>query len=197
MPKRYSNSACTGSAPPHSAPIFSAPASRTVLLHGHGVAALEIHIVLLPLADPDGHIRKHGEQLRQHGLVALRKQTVGPNHHRIARKNRHIVVPARMHGRLAPTHVRTVHDVVVQQREIMENLYGHRGRLRSVDPSAESRAGHQQGDRPDPLAALLERISDRLVQQARLARPFHRPELLLEDPLQFIERVHIPKYLSR
>ena len=95
-----------------------------------------------------------------------------------------------MHGRFAATGVGTVHDVVVQQREVVEHFDGESGRFGAVDLVAEQVAGHQQRDRTDSFAALFERIDDRSVQQFGLLRIFQVFDFVLNDIGQFVERVH-------
>ena len=119
------------------APMTVAPDSRAevfefdhveILLDRNRLPGFEIHIVLLAFADFDGHRIEAGENLRQHLGRVFAQQAVGADEHRIARQDGDVLSPFGEDGRVAPAHRRVVHDVVVQQREIMENLDGCRCR---------------------------------------------------------------------
>ena len=93
-----------------------------ILLDRNRLPGFEIHIVLLAFADFDGHRIEAGENLRQHLGRVFAQQAVGADEHRIARQDGDVLSPFGEDGRVAPAHRRVVHDVAVQQREIMENL---------------------------------------------------------------------------
>ena len=86
-----------------------------------------------------------------------------------------------MHGRFAATGVGTVHDVVVQQREVVKHFDGECSGFGCRDRLLKQVAGHQQRDRTDSFAALFERIDDRSVQQFGLLRIFQVFDFVLND----------------
>ena len=70
-----------------------------------------------------------------------------------------------MDGRTAAAHVGTIHDVVVEQREVMEHLYGCslvEGASASVGCDG---VGHgERQHRTYPFASGLEGVADRVVE---------------------------------
>jgi len=89
---------------------------------GDIVARLEGNIELLALVDLKrglGEDAEHGRQLvGRHLLYALKRQ----DEHVVAREDGLVGIPAAMNGGLTATHIGIVHQVVVQQGEVMIGL---------------------------------------------------------------------------
>ena len=137
-----------------------------ILFDRNRLPGFEIHIVLLAFADFDGHRIEAGENLRQHLGRVFAQQAVGADEHRIARQDGDVLSPFGEDGRVTPAHRRVVHDVVVQQREIMENLDGCRCRHGRLGLVGEDSAGKHQQHGTQPFPAHREGIADRCVQPA-------------------------------
>ena len=68
--------------------------------------------------------------------------------------------------KVAPAHRRVVHDVVVQQREVVEDLDGCRCRHGRLGLVGEDSAGEHQQHGTQPFPGHREGITDRCVQPA-------------------------------
>ncbi len=158
-------------------------------------AMLELHVVLLPLADFGRHAIEELQDTGKLGLRHAAEQLIGLYHHLVARQNGRVVVPTDMHGRLAAAHGGVVHDIVVQQGEVVKHLDGQRCRKRLengtrvgggglLGASVHSGCGQHQGG-TQTLAARGERIFNRLVQAIRRAVPIELGQSF------FDERSHI------
>ena len=89
---------------------------------------LEIHIVLLPLADLCCRLGKKRECIGKFVRRGLGYSSVGINLHHISTENGRILIPFFPDGSLAAAQGRAVHNVVVDEGEGMEHLQ-RRGRL--------------------------------------------------------------------
>ena len=152
-----------------------------VILHGNPFERFEIHVVLLSLAHLQRGIVEDAENTGQDGRVGLFEQTVGVNHHGIARKDGAVDTPFAVYGRFAAADGSIVHDVVVQQREVVENLHRRSTRQRTRHVVAEYVACHHGQQRPEPFAALTERIDNGLVKRIRLFGKGKCMDVLLYD----------------
>ena len=135
----------------------------------------------MAFTDSDCSFVEDVEQLGQDLRFARTEQAVGVDHHRIARKDGDIVVPTGMYGRLTAPQIGAIHDVVVEQRKVVEHLDGQCGRFGLFDPFGKEVACHQQRYRTDPFPSLFERVGDRFVQQMGLLGVFQVFDFVLND----------------
>ena len=92
--------------------------------------------------------------------------------------------------RLAPPHGGVVHDVVVQEREIVEHLDGRRRGKRLQRIVGEDAAREHDEHRPQPFAASGERIADRRVQQFGFGREFGLCQVILDHREKLLVGLH-------
>ena len=135
-----------------------------ILLDGHVVTILEIHIVLLPLENLHRRIVEDLENFRQQLCRGFLKQVISVYQHGIAREYGDILIPLSEYRRFAPTDRSVVHDVVMQKGEVVEKLQGRRTWHSLVGLVREDPARQKCQHRSDTLAALLHRVADRCVK---------------------------------
>ena len=75
-----------------------------------------------------------------------------------------VVVPFLVHGGMAAAEGRLVHDVVVHQGEIVEELYGEGRRQRLFPGSPAGLACRHDQHRSQPLAPQAHEVADRSIQ---------------------------------
>lgn len=126
--------------------------------------AFEIHVVLLSFAHFERHGVERREYLRQQLRRHLAQQPVGADQHGVTREDRHVLSPLGVDRGFAAPHGCIVHDVVVQQREVMEHLDGRGGRQGMLYLIGEDAVGEHQQHGAQALAAARERIADRGVK---------------------------------
>ena len=136
-----------------------------ILVDGHIGARLKLHVILLSLVDSDCRF----VELLQQAHRFLRLHTVdhelrGEGEHGVARQDGGIVVPFVANRRFSTAQVSLVHNVVVEQREVMIHLYGCRLRQSLGTVTAYSVARGEQDYRAKAFAALLESVDYRFVQ---------------------------------
>ena len=85
---------------------------------------LKIHVPLLAFADLGGRLAEAAQHRGQQGRRHVQEQLVGPHQHHVAAQDGHVGVPLLVHRGLAPTQGRLVHDVVVEQGEVVEDFGG-------------------------------------------------------------------------
>lgn len=134
---------------------------------GHISAGLEIHVHLLAFAHLDGRAVEHIQQRRNRLCISgLRQKTVGMDEHHIAAEDARVHVVFRVDGRLAPAQRRGIHDVVVHEREIVEQLDGSGGGQGGIQVVGEKLVAEQQQRGPDALAAEPQDVRTGFVQFA-------------------------------
>ena len=142
--------------------------------------ALEVHVVLLSFADFERHgverAQYPGQQLRGH----FAQQAVGADHHGVARKDRHARPPLGIDRRFAAAHGGVVHDVVVQQREVVEHLDGGRSRQGGLKPVGENAVCEHQQHRAQAFAAARQRIADRCVETFGFGRELGLGQIIFD-----------------
>ncbi len=156
---------------------------------------LEIHVVLLPLAHLHRRPIKNPQQLDQpirpaESLSPVLQDPVSEDQHRIARQNSSALAPLPMHRRPPAPKLGLVHNIVVQQREVMEHLHRHRGIQRPLRRAAIQVGPHQTQQRPNPFPAILQYIPDRGIQPARLhpvdGQLAQRPLHTIQQPVSIL-----------
>ena len=102
--------------------------------------------------------------------------------HEVAGEDRLGLAEARVDARPAAARRRAVHDVVVDEREVVEDLDRERGREGAAAGvrSAERLGREQERDGPDPLAARRERVADGVVEARRVGGEVERGEAGLD-----------------
>ena len=130
------------------------------------------------------------QNTRQQCRRCLRQQPVGADEHGVARQNRHVAAPAGVDRRFAAAHGGIVHDVVVQQREVVEYLDGGGGGQRDVDVVGKQPARQQQQHRAQALAAARERIADRIVEPFGFGRQLTLSEIIFEKVEKLFVGLH-------
>ena len=93
-----------------------------IFIFSHILPRLEVHVVLLPLANLDGRLDEEVLHLWHQPCLALQHPLAGHEQHGIAREDGGVVVPLHVDGGLSATYAGTVHQVVVQQRVVMVSL---------------------------------------------------------------------------
>ena len=91
---------------------------------------------------------------------------------------------------LAPAHGGVVHDVVVQQREVVEHLDGRSRGQRLLHVVGEDAAGERQQHGAEAFAAPGERIADRGVEEFRFGRKFGLGEVIFDGGEHLLVGLH-------
>ena len=79
----------------------------------------KFHVQLLSLAN-----LKHSQAEQVHHLFqvfrrASRHIAECQNQHSVSRQHSRVIIPDFVHGRFSPTHIRTVHQIIMQQRVVV------------------------------------------------------------------------------
>ena len=151
----------------------------------------EIHVVLLSLADAERHLVEEGHHLRQQVRRDAAEQAVGADQHGVARENGHVLPPACEDRGLAAPHGRVVHDVVVQQGEVVEHLDGGGGRQGLLQVVGEQAAREHHEHRSQPLATPGERVADGCVEPFGFSREFGLRQVILNDGEELLVVLHV------
>ena len=116
---------------------------------------LKLHIIHLPLADL---LRRAGEQfgyLAETVALGLMQNAERLNQHCVARQNGRVVAVFGGHRGLSATDGRAVHNVVVQQREVVEHFPRNGGRVGVGNlASVKHLAGQNRQQRTDAFSAV-------------------------------------------
>ena len=142
-----------------------------ILLELYILALLKIHIQLLSFAYLRGHLVEPPQGTLQFVTWYLCHQLIGFDQHLVARENSRILVPTDMYRLASATHGRMIHDVVVQQGEVMEHLQRQSSRQGLRFLAAKHTAGGQHQLRPYAFTTRRQGISYRLVQSPRIPTP--------------------------
>ena len=119
--------------------------------------------MLLTFAHLERHLAKLGENLLRVGFIGAQCILERLDEHGVARKQRDVGVPFVVNGLQTATQRRLVHDVIVNQGEVMENLSGHCRCEAFVDVATKHLARKQCQGRTHPLTLLAHRIIYRSV----------------------------------
>ena len=130
---------------------------------------LEVHIVLLSLANLECCLGEQSEHLGKFLLLTLCDALVCKHEHRVAREDCGVGIPTAVYGFVSATQVGVVHEVVVQKRVVVVCLQAtsrHDYRLGVV---LEQIVGKEHQHGAYALAAKREYVADRFVERRRLA----------------------------
>ena len=83
---------------------------------------LEVHIVLLTLANLERCLGEESENLCELSLVTLCDALVCKHEHRVAREDCGVGIPTTVYGLVSATQVGIVHEVVMQKRVVVVGL---------------------------------------------------------------------------
>ena len=92
----------------------------------------------------------------------------------------------------AAPHGGVVHDVVVQQREIVEHLDGRGCGQRLLHVVGKGAVGEHQQHRPQAFAASGQRIADRRIQELGFGREIGLCEEILDGGKYLFVALHNP-----
>src|SRR5919197_3427246 len=108
---------------------------------------------------------------------------------RIAREDRGALSECHVRARAAPPKVVVVHsgEVVVDERERVDQLDRGRRRQGVLDGTAHRVRDGERENRPDALSARPEGVAKRLFQPAELRRQTQVVEVLVDEPPQLVE----------
>ena len=165
-----------------------------VVFHRDIFHLLEVHIVLLALADLCGSLRKQLQYLRQHLRRRLRYELVALDGHHVTRQDGGVLVPLAVYCRHSAAHIRLVHDVVVDKGEAVEHLdsCGRRKNL-LAEVILEQRICCKAETRAYPFASDVDHVSERVVQTGRLLSEREVLEEFLDRILNMAFLYHIAK----
>ena len=157
-----------------------------VFRQGHVVALLEVHVLLLALADLQG---VSAEQFEDHGIAG--HQLVGLHQHGITAQDGGVHAPLRMHGGLPPAQGGGVHDVVVHQGEVVEELDAQGGVERPVRIATEELATQERGRRTNPLGGQVQQVGHGRVEAVDRKGPAPGLQALLDPGAVFVQDLHV------
>src|SRR5690554_151246 len=125
-----------------------------VIFDAHAAALLKFHVVLLAFADFETGATEELEYGAKTFGGTPGHQLIGEDGHSIARKYGGIAVPLPVHGGPIAAHVGLVHDVVVQEGEVVEDFEAQ-GRVKAVlYPLGVVQGAAQEAEHgPDALSA--------------------------------------------
>jgi hypothetical protein len=94
-----------------------------VLGNSNIIPGFKFHIPLLSFTNFQSSLTENIHHLLQITLRTIVHQPISQHQHGIPRKNSRILIPNLMHGRLVSAHIRTIHQIIMQQCIIMISLY--------------------------------------------------------------------------
>ena len=95
-----------------------------------------------------------------------------------------------MHRGLPAPRIGIIHDVVVQQREVVKHFDGECSGFGCRDRLLKQVAGHQHECGADTLTARPEGVTDRFIQSRGPGRIRQLGEFPLAHRNQFVQRIH-------
>ena len=158
---------------------------------GGEVVALDHRVEVLAADHPERRLRELARDRRR--LVA-RREPHGLREQRVAGEHRRALAELLPRGRIAAPLLVVVHprQVVVDERERVDELDRERRRHDLVDRRAERLADRERDDRADALAADLERVAHGRRLAVQLGPELEPLERLLDERLQLVGAVHPP-----
>jgi len=129
--------------------------------------------------------------------VCVTQQAVGLDHHRIARQDGHILTPLGIDRGLATAQQGVVHDIVVQERKVVEHLDCRSRRQGALVVVGKERIGKHQQHGAQALTAPLHRVADWDIKQLRLGRHLHLCQVIFHLVKHFFGVYHLLKDLIR
>ena len=154
------------------------------------MAFLEVHVVLLSLVDLDG---SPGEELRYLGqvlLVTLADALHGHHQHVVSAQDGRVVVPLLVDGGLSASHLGTIHQVIMEQCEIVVCLQSNGGKYGGRDVLPIEVAGHEEQDRAYALPSQREGVGDRGIESFGYLACIVVSQSLVDDSEQFVGIIH-------
>ena len=136
-----------------------------VLGDGDGVATLEVHVEGLAFVDVHGTLVECLEHRAEGGVGDLGDELCGKGEHGVAGEDGGVLVPAGVDGRAAAAQIGAVHDVVVQQGEVVEDFDAECGVECGGGICAEGFGSHECEHGTEALAAAVEGVDDGLVER--------------------------------
>ena len=143
-----------------------------VFVHSHVVALLEIHIQLLAFANFGCRAVEDVQYCRQSAFY-FGHFHVGVNVHHVAAQNARSQSVGGVHRRLPAPQRRFIHDVVVDEREVVEQFHRRCGMPSIGSQFAKKFVSHEAKHRPDAFAAIGKKLSTRVVKSGGLCRKRH------------------------
>ena len=128
----------------------------------------KIHVPLLAFADLGGRLAEAGEDAREQHRRHVQEQLVGPHQHHVAGEDGDVGVPLFVHGGLAAAQGGLVHQVVVEEGEVVEDFGGQGGLEDAAELVGEEVGTEQREQRADALAAQAHDVADGGVEGFRL-----------------------------
>ena len=128
---------------------------------------LKLHVPLLAFAHFQRRAVENLERLRQCGRRQFRQRLVRQHQHGIAGQDGRVGVPFGVDRGLAPAERSRVHDVVVNQGKVVEQLNGVGPGKRGAWVSAAGLGTQQHQNRTQPLAAQIQQITLGGVESVR------------------------------
>jgi len=157
-----------------------------VFVDGDVVAGLEVHVVLLTFADFPAGLFKGVEYFVEIGVGLLDEVAPGEDIHSVARQDGGVFVPFAVDGGLAATDGRLVHEVVVEQGEVVEHLDADGVVVSLFDVGIEEVGGGEEEKGAYPFAAQGKGVGYGIVELARFVDEILVGEELFDYLLQFI-----------
>jgi hypothetical protein len=100
-----------------------------------------------------------------------------------------------VHGRTATPFIGMIHDIIMDQREIMENLDGESCGQRIFVLGAEDSAGREEQYRAKTLSAAPKYIPNGIVQTGRFSLQNEFAEMLVDPVPEHLDFVPCAKFI--
>lgn len=139
-----------------------------ILVHGHLVQSLEIHVILLTFTHLRSRIAEELQHLADDGLRSMGNSFVTVNAHHVAGQDRPVLAPFRPYCRIAASERRLVHDVIMDQCKCMEHLKsGCRLEYLIIELILEKRVRNKTKPWAQALSATVNHVSERVIKPCR------------------------------
>ena len=155
-----------------------------VLAHIHAV--LEIHVILLPLANLKSGLGEDVEHLLELVLTAVGHELISEHEHAVTREDGGVGIPLLVHGLMSAAQVGVVHEVVVEQRVVVVGLEGACRTEDALRIILEEVIGKKHEDRAHALATHRQDISYWLIERHGLAVEGHVLDIIVYDAQNFV-----------
>lgn len=127
-------------------------------------ALLEIHVILLTLANLLCGTGKKTEYISLTTAATLHDQLESQDQHRVTREHSRVLVPFLMDRQLAASHIGMIHEVIMEKRMVMVGFQTDGCRNSFVRILAVEAMGKQQKSGSQTFAAHAEDVADGFVE---------------------------------
>ena len=162
-----------------------------ILRYGNLLLSLKVHVVLLTLAHLRCHRVKAFKYRRQILCIYTLQMAIRLNHHHIARENSHITAPLCIYRRTRTAHHCVIHNIVVQQRKVVEHLHRCSCREYILQVVCIEVIRQHCKHRTHTLTTFCKRVTNWCIEPLRLVRHIYQSDISLKHFGNLFRSIHI------